>query len=130
MAAVRYVTEALQKEQTGRQISGEKWTESWRDLSPSWNSDAAPSTPAPLPPYQHGCPALLIKPVASESLVEIDCAAVSIVSFSLLSSWLSDSLAQSPAGYLFVMDFSHLRLSSSSLQPQSESVGLEASFTY
>lgn len=75
--------------------------------------------------YQSGCPALLIKPVVSEYPIEIDFTVVSSA-----SSPPGCPLAQSPAAYLFVMDFSHLRLSCSSLQPQSESVEIEASFTY
>lgn len=65
----------------------------------------------------------LIEPAASQSPAEIDCAAVSITSDSYtpppLSSAVSSSLAQAPAGYLFVMGFSHLSPSSSSLQPES-----------
>lgn len=113
--------EPLQKVQTEKQICAEKWTGSERDWRPSWNCDAVTSTPAPLLPYQHGRPALLIEPAASQSLAEIDCVAVSITSYTP-SSLLSDSLAQAPAGYLFVMGFSHLSLSSSSLQPKSLSV--------
>lgn len=44
------------------------------------------------------------------------------------SSAVSSSLAQAPAGYLFVMGFSHLSPSSSSLQPESLSAWMEASF--
>lgn len=47
----------------------------------------------------------------------------------LPSPLLSNSLAGAPAGYLFVMGFSHLSLSSSSLQPESLSAWMEASFT-
>lgn len=43
--------------------------------------------------------------------------------------WLSHSVAQSPAGYLFVIGFSHLSQSSPSLQPQSLSMWMGASFT-
>lgn len=70
-------------------------------------------------------PTLLIEPAASQSPAEIDCAAVSITSDSYTpllpppSSAVSSSLAQAPAGYLFVMGFSHLSPSSSSLQPES-----------
>jgi len=53
------------------------------DWRPSWNSDAVTSTPAPLTPYQPGCSALLIEAVASRTLAEIDCAAVSIISYTL-----------------------------------------------
>lgn len=92
---------------------------------PSWNFDAVSSKPAPLLPYQRARPALLIEPAGSQTLAEIDCVAVSITSSTTafpsppLPPLLSDSLAQTPAGYLFVMGFFHLSLSSSSLQPQS-----------
>lgn len=51
-----------------------------RDWRPSLNCDAVTSTPAPFLPYQPTRPPLLIELAASQSLVEIDCMAVSITS--------------------------------------------------
>lgn len=80
------------------------------------NCDAVTSTSAPLLPNQPACPALLIELAASESLAEIDCAAVSSTSYIPPTT---PFLALAPAGYLFVMGFSHLSPTSSSLQQQS-----------
>lgn len=130
---MRFVTQLLQL-RTQKQICGEKWTGSERDWRPSWSCDAVTSTPAPLTPYQPARPTLLIEPAASQSPAEIDCAAVSITSDSYTSllpppsSAVSSSLAQAPAGYLFVMGFFHLSPSSSSLQPESLSAWMEAPF--
>lgn len=115
--------EPLQQVEPQRQISAEKWKGRNGDWSSSLNSDAATSTPAPFPPYQPCRALLLIKSAASQTPAEMDYIAVSIISRSLPSFlWLSHSVAQSPAGYLFVMGFSHLSQSSPSLQPQSLSM--------
>lgn len=75
-----------------------------------------PSTPPPLLSYQPARLTLLIRPAASQSLSgwnRLCCC------FCYIVHPLPSSLAQAPAGYLFVIGFSHSNLSSSSLQPES-----------
>lgn len=123
----------LQKLRTQKQICGEKWTGSERDWRPSWSCDAVTSTPAPLAPYQPARP-----PDSSDWTGSITVSGwnrlrccfyyIRLLHSPPPSSAVSSSLAQAPAGYLFVMGFSHLSPSSSSLQPESLSAWMEASF--